>query len=118
MPLPEEMNAMTIDRFGGLSDIIASSWSDDRSHTSSCSDYLEPLGDTGVPTITENVYHGITLEISSTREGNHMTKTLFITGAGRGLGLEIGRAALNAGDTVVATARSGSLMCPTHIEVR
>lgn len=35
-----------------------------------------------------------------------MTKTWFITGAGRGLGLEIARAALYAGDTVVATARS------------
>ncbi len=35
-----------------------------------------------------------------------MIKTWFITGAGRGLGLEVARAALNAGDTVVATARS------------
>lgn len=32
-------------------------------------------------------------------------KTWFITGASRGLGLEIARAALGAGDTVVATAR-------------
>ncbi|MCC7254179.1 oxidoreductase [Hyphomicrobium sp.] len=33
------------------------------------------------------------------------TKTWFITGASRGLGLEIARAALEAGDQVVATAR-------------
>lgn len=35
-----------------------------------------------------------------------MTKTWLITGASRGLGLEIARAALAAGDSVVATARS------------
>lgn len=35
-----------------------------------------------------------------------MSKTWFITGASRGLGLQIARAALAAGDTVVATARS------------
>lgn len=35
-----------------------------------------------------------------------MTKTWFITGSSRGLGLEIARAALASGDTVVATARS------------
>jgi NAD(P)-dependent dehydrogenase (short-subunit alcohol dehydrogenase family) len=34
-----------------------------------------------------------------------MTKTWFITGANRGFGLEIARAALQAGDRVVATAR-------------
>ncbi|MEU3186263.1 oxidoreductase [Streptomyces sp. NPDC006923] len=34
-----------------------------------------------------------------------MTKTWFITGAGRGLGLEVTRAALANGDNVVATAR-------------
>jgi NAD(P)-dependent dehydrogenase (short-subunit alcohol dehydrogenase family) len=34
-----------------------------------------------------------------------MTRTWFITGASRGLGLEIARAALDAGETVVATAR-------------
>ncbi|HVY98558.1 MAG TPA: oxidoreductase [Dongiaceae bacterium] len=34
-----------------------------------------------------------------------MTKTWFITGAGRGLGTEIAKAALAAGDNVVATAR-------------
>lgn len=35
-----------------------------------------------------------------------MNKTWFITGASRGLGLEIARAALAAGDSVAATARS------------
>lgn len=35
-----------------------------------------------------------------------MNRTWFITGASRGLGLEIARAALAAGDSVVATARS------------
>lgn len=35
-----------------------------------------------------------------------MKKTWFITGASRGLGLEIARAALAAGDSVAATARS------------
>lgn len=35
-----------------------------------------------------------------------MSKIWFITGAGRGLGLDIARAALNAGNTVIATARS------------
>jgi NAD(P)-dependent dehydrogenase (short-subunit alcohol dehydrogenase family) len=34
-----------------------------------------------------------------------MAKTWFITGASRGLGLEIARAALENGDNVVATAR-------------
>lgn len=35
-----------------------------------------------------------------------MNKVWFITGTARGLGLEIARAALHAGDSVVATARS------------
>ena len=35
-----------------------------------------------------------------------MSKTWFVTGASRGLGLEIARAALESGDTVVTTARS------------
>ncbi|MCU1527346.1 MAG: short-chain dehydrogenase [Frondihabitans sp.] len=35
-----------------------------------------------------------------------MTKTWLITGAGRGFGLEIARAALEAGDRVIATARN------------
>lgn len=35
-----------------------------------------------------------------------MSKVWLVTGASRGLGLEIARAALEAGDTVVATARS------------
>jgi NAD(P)-dependent dehydrogenase (short-subunit alcohol dehydrogenase family) len=33
-------------------------------------------------------------------------KTWFITGASRGLGMEVARAALDVGDTVVATARN------------
>ena len=33
-------------------------------------------------------------------------KTWFITGANRGLGLEVARAALQSGDKVVATARN------------
>lgn len=39
---------------------------------------------------------------------DYTMKTWFITGASRGLGLEIARAALEAGDRVVATARSPS----------
>jgi NAD(P)-dependent dehydrogenase (short-subunit alcohol dehydrogenase family) len=42
-------------------------------------------------------------------EGPNMT-TWFITGANRGLGLEIARAALQAGDQVVATARKPALI--------
>jgi len=38
-------------------------------------------------------------------------KTWFITGASRGLGLEIARAALEAGDQVVATARKPEQVC-------
>jgi NAD(P)-dependent dehydrogenase (short-subunit alcohol dehydrogenase family) len=35
-----------------------------------------------------------------------MAKTWFITGAGRGLGVEIAKAAIKAGDRVAATGRS------------
>jgi NAD(P)-dependent dehydrogenase (short-subunit alcohol dehydrogenase family) len=42
---------------------------------------------------------------SQINSGIYSMKTWFITGANRGLGLEIARAALEAGDTVVATAR-------------
>ena len=35
-----------------------------------------------------------------------MAKTWFITGAGRGLGAEIARAVVKAGDRAVATGRS------------
>jgi NAD(P)-dependent dehydrogenase (short-subunit alcohol dehydrogenase family) len=37
-----------------------------------------------------------------------MSKTWFITGANRGLGAEIAKAALRAGDRVIATARNGA----------
>ncbi len=39
-----------------------------------------------------------------------MTKVWLVTGASRGLGREIARAALDAGDTVVATARSADAL--------
>ncbi|MGW5152946.1 oxidoreductase [Rhodococcus koreensis] len=39
-----------------------------------------------------------------------MSKTWFITGAGRGLGKEFARAALSRGDTVAATARNTSAL--------
>ena len=38
-----------------------------------------------------------------------MRKTWFITGASRGFGVEIAKAAMRSGDRVVATARSGAL---------
>lgn len=49
---------------------------------------------------------GVAPDPGATRgQMRHMTKTWFITGANRGFGYEIARAALAMGDTVVATAR-------------
>jgi NAD(P)-dependent dehydrogenase (short-subunit alcohol dehydrogenase family) len=42
-----------------------------------------------------------------------MAKTWFITGAGRGLGLEIAKAVLKAGDRAVATGRSRKAIADT-----
>ncbi|WP_345790606.1 oxidoreductase [Agrobacterium pusense] len=49
----------------------------------------------------------VSFEIARTIERRkEMTKTWFITGAGRGLGAEVARSALAGGDNVVATARN------------
>ena len=46
--------------------------------------------------------------VERTGKGEVMSKVWFITGASRGLGAEIARAAIDAGYDVVATARESS----------